>query len=474
MGFNFPDAPTPGQVYGSYTWDAATGAWKITGGAAGGASVTISDTAPSTPTAGNLWWESDTGFLYIAYKDPDNANAVWVIACPQPDIASAAVAAVATTAVRYDAAQSLTAAQATQARQNVYAAPFDAMAYNGMQINGSCEVSQEFGVGGTSVPLAAAGTGVEKYVMDGWKIVVSGGGTGSNLQCHSTSPSSRPGFSKCFQVYSDTHAFVVTPPDTLNARQLIEASRIWRLGWGTASAQPVTIAFWLNSVGAGQMGITLRNTDVSRNITKSVTTADGWGYYTVTFPGDTAGTWGTANTDKLWLDFCLASGANGIVTPDVWSATIGFASAGQTNFLSAANQAIQLTGVVILPGIEAPSAARSPLIMRPYDQELPMCQRYYRKVMSADGVAYSATQARFNIDNRIMRSPPVVSISGIMSITDVAAANFTQSSANVSSFNIIPEYSGVDLGNFAGLTSMRFYRVLYGGSYGYFILDARL
>ncbi|MET0710047.1 MAG: hypothetical protein ABWY82_24865, partial [Tardiphaga sp.] len=37
-----------------------------------------------------------------------------------------------TTAVRYDAAQTLTDAQKTQARSNIYAAPFDALAYNGM------------------------------------------------------------------------------------------------------------------------------------------------------------------------------------------------------------------------------------------------------------------------------------------------------------------------------------------------------
>lgn len=35
--------------------------------ASGGASVTISDTPPSSPTAGNLWFESDTGKTFIYY-----------------------------------------------------------------------------------------------------------------------------------------------------------------------------------------------------------------------------------------------------------------------------------------------------------------------------------------------------------------------------------------------------------------------
>jgi hypothetical protein len=45
--------------------------------------------------------------------------------------------------VLYDTAQTLTAPQQQQARQNIYAAPFDALAYNGLQINGAMDISQE-------------------------------------------------------------------------------------------------------------------------------------------------------------------------------------------------------------------------------------------------------------------------------------------------------------------------------------------
>jgi hypothetical protein len=45
-----------------------------------------------------------------------------------------------------------------------YAAPFDAMAYNGMQVNGSMEVSQELGTGG----IGAAGS-AQVYALDCWQ-----------------------------------------------------------------------------------------------------------------------------------------------------------------------------------------------------------------------------------------------------------------------------------------------------------------
>ena len=48
---------------------------KLHGGGGGGASVTISDTPPAA-TAGDLWWESDSGRLKIYYQDVDSAQ--WV------------------------------------------------------------------------------------------------------------------------------------------------------------------------------------------------------------------------------------------------------------------------------------------------------------------------------------------------------------------------------------------------------------
>jgi hypothetical protein len=51
-------------------------------GGGGGASVTISDTAPGSPTAGDLWWESDTGILKVYYNDGTSSQ--WVDASPVP------------------------------------------------------------------------------------------------------------------------------------------------------------------------------------------------------------------------------------------------------------------------------------------------------------------------------------------------------------------------------------------------------
>jgi hypothetical protein len=46
----------------------------------GGASVTVSDTAPEVPNVGDLWWKSDTGVLKVYYDDGSSTQ--WVDATP--------------------------------------------------------------------------------------------------------------------------------------------------------------------------------------------------------------------------------------------------------------------------------------------------------------------------------------------------------------------------------------------------------
>jgi len=63
--------------YNGTNWVVADDA---TGGGGGGTSVTISDTAPSSPSAGDLWFKSDEGRLKIYYNDGDSNQ--WVDTSP--------------------------------------------------------------------------------------------------------------------------------------------------------------------------------------------------------------------------------------------------------------------------------------------------------------------------------------------------------------------------------------------------------
>lgn len=72
MAFNFPSSPTVGQVANGYIWNGT--AWVGNGNLA--TLAPPSDTAPSNPVNGQLWWESDTGILWLWYVDANTSQ--WV------------------------------------------------------------------------------------------------------------------------------------------------------------------------------------------------------------------------------------------------------------------------------------------------------------------------------------------------------------------------------------------------------------
>ena len=102
-GLTYPTVNgTNGQVLTSD--GAGNVAWGA-GGGGGGASVTISDTPPAA-SAGDLWWESDSGRLKIYYQDVDSSQ--WVDVAPPlaPALSSNAPATASSTGsagdIRYD------------------------------------------------------------------------------------------------------------------------------------------------------------------------------------------------------------------------------------------------------------------------------------------------------------------------------------------------------------------------------------
>jgi hypothetical protein len=327
-------------------------------------SLTVSDTPPVGVPDGALWWESDSGLLYVRYNDGNTIQ--WVIAAPQPDINAFALA---NTVVRYDTAQSLTTPQQQQARQNIYAAPFDAMAYSGLQINGAMEVSQENGTNVVGVINAS------KYVVDGWQLASAGVQTVNALQ-NTNAPT---GF---FNSLGCAVAGANASPgagDYSILAQSIEGYRVRRLAFGTANAQPVTISFWVNAVRPGNYSGTLVNGATNRSyaFVFTINATNTWEYKTITIPGDTTGTWAKDNTAGLRIYIGLLVGSTFQTAANAWTAGNYFGATGTVNGAAATTDAFYITGLTVLPGNEAPSAARSPFVMRPYDQELVTCQRYY-------------------------------------------------------------------------------------------------
>jgi hypothetical protein len=91
------------------------------------------------------------------------------------------------------------------------------------------------------------------------------------------------------------------------------------------------------------------------------------------------GAWVNDNTAALFVDFVAMAGSGQAAAAGSWLASSATGATGTINGVAAITDYMQVTGVVVLPGIELPSASRAPFIMRPFDQELQSFQRYYQK-----------------------------------------------------------------------------------------------
>jgi hypothetical protein len=297
-----------------------------------------------------------------------------------------------------------------------YAAPFDALAYNGMQINGSMEVSQEFGDNTVSIS--------GQHPADGWRLFKAG--TSVVAVNRYSLQGIFPGFIHAqIGIAVSTAQPSLATTDYVFLQHSIEGYRTGKLAWGAgSSASPITISFWTGHTRIGTYSGSIRNSALNRayvfTYTQNVSAVPE--YKSITIPGDTIGTWLNTNGTGMILTFTVASGTDFLAAPG-WQAGNFVGSTNQVNGVAATSDNFRITAVTVHPGPQAPTAAQSPLIMRPYDQELVTCQRYFETwplaatwATVAMGQVTAANTAQCQLFHNVKRAPPT--------ITPNAAANF--------------------------------------------------
>jgi len=161
----------------------------------------------------------------------------------------------------------------------------------------------------------------------------------------------------------------------------IEGFNVSDLGWGTASAQSVTLSFWVRSSLTGTFGGALQNSAANRSypFTYTISAANTFEYKTITIAGDTTGTWLTDNGIGIRVFISLGMGSTSSGTAGVWAASNFQSATGATSVVGTNGATFYITGVQL----EAGSVA-SPFERRDYGRELMMCQRYYQKSYNTD------------------------------------------------------------------------------------------
>jgi hypothetical protein len=324
-------------------------------------------------------------------------------------------------------------------------------------INGNMVIDQRNAGAAVTLTALAAATG---YGADRWYAENFTDGT-ATIQQITDAPTG----------FSNSIRYTVTATDSSLAsdqsafiQQRIEGFNSADLAFGSASAQTITLSFWVKSSVTGTFGGALANNAYNRGypFTFTISAANTWEQKSITIAGDTTGTWvGSTNGVGLRVTFALAAGSARVSTAGVWAAYVGIGASGQVNLMATNSATFQVTGVQLEKGSTATS-----FDVRPYTTELALCQRYFHKPnfsdTSSSGTPYVLLQCSGSTQligpymlPVTMRSTPTLTYSGFIATTanNSSAGSLTSltlDSASTQSFRLI---AGVSSGLVAGNAS---------------------
>lgn len=323
----------------------------------------------------------------------------------------ATTAFVASEAVRYDAAQSLTATQKAQGRANI-----DALKKNYI-VNGAMMVSQENGT--------TAGTAANYYPVDTFFGSHAHGGTTTYQQVASVTPAGSPNRLRVTATVADAS---VAAGDLLQIITYLEGLRVADLRSGSASAKTVTLQFGCKGP-AGTYGVVIVNSAGNRFYPSSFTISGGEAntdvVKSVTLTLDTTGTWLSDTGAGLDIRWWLMGGTTyQTATQNSWTGTANsYCPTTQFNFMGTAGNVFELFDVGLYEGSVAPAFQ-----VPDYASELLACMRYFQVGYTrldgyAGGVATISQGGTFGV---YMRATPTMTLTGAATAVGVVnSANYT-------------------------------------------------
>ena len=253
--------------------------------------------------------------------------------------------------------------------------PVDRVPYLGRRnliINGAMQVAQR----GTS--FSGITNSGSKYTLDRFR--VAEGGTTDGVVTASQSTDAPDEFGSSLKLEVTTAQSSVSSTHNFRIEQRLEGQNLQSLASGTSSAKNFTLSFWVKSSVTGTYAVSFYNIDSLRIIgaTYTINSANTWEKKTLTFAGDTVGTYDNDNGYSLLLTFALETGTDLKSTDN--SSWINYVSTAyqygqEVDWLTNAGATFYITGVQLEVGSVA-----TPFEHRSYGEELALCQRYCETV----------------------------------------------------------------------------------------------
>ena len=259
----------------------------------------------------------------------------------------------------------------------------DKVSYNKNQfrniiINGDMSIAQR----GTST---ASITSSGYTTIDRFRTSIATLGTWTQSQ--STDVPSGQGFAKSLKMDCTTADASPASNDELKIETRLEGQNLQYLKKGTSNAESITMSFWVKSNKTGTYIVEIRDKDNSRDFSKSYTinSADTWEKKTLTYTGDTTGSFDNDNARSVDINFWLGAGStytSGTLQSSWYSTTAANRAVGQVNLADSTSNEWYITGIQLEAGTSA-----SDFEFLPFDIQVDRCRRYYETSMNFGTVA---------------------------------------------------------------------------------------
>ena len=240
-------------------------------------------------------------------------------------------------------------------------------------INGNMAVAQR----GTS--FANVGDGV--YTLDRFETQKNNDGAVTVTQEALTSGNAyNAGFRTALKCDVTTADGTLATTQRFQIQQIIEAQNLQSLKFGTASAEKLTLAFWVKATKTGTHIVRLFLYDDDRSVSASytVSSSDTWEHKVLNFPADTTGVIDNNNGAGMQVNWFMGAGASfqsGTLATTWGTNTTANDAVGQVNGLDSTSNNFHLTGVQLEVG-EYTSSTLPPFQHESFGDNLARCQRY--------------------------------------------------------------------------------------------------
>jgi hypothetical protein len=303
-------------------------------------------------------------------------------------------------------------------------------------INGEMKVAQR----STSETGLGAASGY--FTLDRWDFAAASTAGRFTMAQVADGPA---GFANCLKLTTTTADTSIAAGEYLILQTKFEGQDLQQLKKGTASAEQVTVSFYVKGNAAALYVCELFDVDNGRSITQSFAVTTSWNRIELTFAADTSDPLDDDNANSLQLSFWLHSGSSftsGTFAVNTWNDYVQVNRAavdGFTSIFDSTNRTFFLTGVQMEIGSTA-----TDFESRSYSEELALCQRYLPSFTGANmfmGFAAATTYGYYTVNYPV---PSRVIPTGLFvsSLSGFEISTIGGSPQAFTSLNIVSGYIG--------------------------------